>query len=40
MFKLNNSKEITINKQHRLGSYEEQTSFAFFNNTSELVLTY
>ena len=24
MFKLNNSKQITTNKQHRLGSHEEQ----------------
>jgi len=37
MFKLNNSKQITINKQHRLGSHEEQ-HFAFFISTPNLML--
>jgi len=37
MIKFNNNKQITINKQHRLGSHEEQPLF-FFNSTPNRML--
>jgi len=37
MIKFNNSKQITINEQHRLGSHEKQP-LLFFINTPNLML--